>query len=38
MDDCCLIPTKQFSATSWQEQVAFQWDNDCFVLQVVGFL
>ena len=28
MSDCCLMPTQQFSAISWQEQVNFQWDDD----------
>jgi hypothetical protein len=28
VSDCCLMPTQQFSAISWQEQVNFQWDDD----------
>ena len=28
LNDCCLMPTEIFSAISWQEQVAFRWDND----------
>jgi hypothetical protein len=36
--DCCLMPTQQFSAISWQEQVNFQWDDDedCFNLVLVA--
>ena len=26
--DCCLMPTQQFSAISWREQVNFQRDDD----------
>jgi hypothetical protein len=34
MNNCCLMPTQQFSAISWWEQVNCQWDDDevCFVL------
>jgi hypothetical protein len=28
VSDCCLTPTQEFSAISWQEQVNFQWDDD----------
>ena len=28
VSDCCLMPTQQFSAISWREQVNFQWDDD----------
>ena len=28
VSDCCLMPTQQFSAISWQEQVNFQWGDD----------
>ena len=28
VSDCCLSPTQQFSAISWQEPVIFQWDDD----------
>ena len=32
VSDCCLTSTQQFSVISWQEQVNFQWDDVCFVL------
>ena len=28
LSDCCLMPTQQFSAMSWQEQVNFKRDDD----------
>jgi hypothetical protein len=30
--DCYLTPTQPFSAISWWDQVNFQWDDVCFVL------
>jgi len=40
VSDCCLTPTQQFSAISWQEQANFQWDDDdvCLVLDQHAFL
>jgi hypothetical protein len=34
VSNCCLTPSQQFLAISWQEQVDFQWDDDevCFGL------
>ena len=32
VSDCYLTQTRQFSAISWREQVNFQWDDVCFVL------
>jgi hypothetical protein len=28
VSDCCLMPSQQFSAISWREQVNYQWDDD----------
>jgi len=28
VDDCCLAPSRYFSAISWREQVIFRWDDD----------
>jgi hypothetical protein len=28
MNDCCLTPTQQFSAISWQEQVNIQCNDN----------
>jgi hypothetical protein len=28
LTDCCLMPSLQFSAMSWREQVNFQWEDD----------
>jgi len=34
VSDCGVLPTLQFFSYIMQEQVAFQWDDVCFVLDL----